>query len=110
MQRWTTRITGFSVGLAALSAGALRADPGDGQYFGHYGMMNGGGWIFGPIMLLIFFGLLVAAVVLIVRLLGSDLLRSAGRPDDRSLSILRERFAKGEITQEEFEAAKKALD
>jgi putative membrane protein len=94
-----------------LSAGMALADPADGRYFDHYGMMGGAGWFYGPIMMLLFFGLLVAAVVLIVRLLGgAPLGQGWSRTEDRSQAILRERFAKGEITQEEFEKAKKALD
>lgn len=104
----------LGIGSAAvtglLAASVALADPGDGRYNDHYGMMGGGGWFFGPIMLLIFFGLLVGAVVLIVRLLGADQFRSPGQTGDKALSLLRERFARGEISQEEFETAKKALE
>jgi uncharacterized membrane protein len=60
--------------------------------------------------MLLFFALLVGAVLLVVRLLGSDALRLGAKQEDRAHAILRERFAKGEITKEEFEASRKVLD
>ncbi|MCV2866557.1 SHOCT domain-containing protein [Albidovulum sediminicola] len=107
------------VKAATISAAALMtpqiafADPSDGQFYGHYGMMNWGGWVFGPIMMVIFFALLVGAVVLIARLLGAGQFHVTGAHHpggDRSLAILRERFAKGEMTAEEFAAARKTLE
>ena len=92
-----------------LLAETAQADRGDGSYFGHFGMMGTGGWFYGPFMMLVFFGLLVGAVVLVVRVLDGRDYRS-GQPDsDRARDILRERFAKGEITKDEFEDAKKVL-
>ncbi len=96
-------------GVALLSSVA-QADPGDGRYYGHYQMMGWGGWFFGPIMMLLFFALLVGAVVLVMRLLGTDALRPGEKREDGAHAILRERFAKGEITKEEFEASRKVLD
>ena len=96
--------------IGVLAASAALADSNEGRYHDHHGMMDWGGWIVGPIMLLIFIGLLVGAVVLVLRLLGPDGFRSSGQAHDRAHAILRERFAKGEISQEEFEAAKKTLD
>ena len=95
---------------AALISPAALADPGDGRYYDHYGMMGWGGWFYGPVMMLLFFALLVGAAILVVRLLGSDTLRPGAKQEDRAQAILRERFAKGEITKEEFEASRKVLD
>lgn len=95
---------------AALMSSAVQADPGDGRYHDHYGMMGWGGWFYGPVMMLLFFALLVGAVVLVVRLIGSDTLRSGAKQEDSANAVLRERFAKGEITKEEFEASRKVLD
>ena len=106
MKLWAALVAviGLSMATAAL------ADPGDNRYHGHYGMMGWSGWFFGPVMMLLFFALLVGAIVLAVRLLGSDPLRPGKKHDDRAHAILRERFAKGEITKEEFEASRKVLD
>lgn len=100
--------------VALVSAPSAMADPADG-YFDHHGMMGWGGWFFGPLTLLLVLALLIGAVVVITRLAGSNQGGSnqggsPGAPQDRSLTILRERFARGEITREEFEAAKKVLD
>jgi putative membrane protein len=99
-----------TVGLVLAAPSTAIADPGDGRYFDHYGMMGWGGWFYGPVMMLIFFALLVGAVVLVVRLLGAETLQSGPRPEDRAHTILRERFAKGEIGKDEYEASRKVLD
>ena len=107
----TRRIRTVSPALIGLlTASAALADSNEGRYHDHHGMMDWGGWIVGPIMMLLVVALLVGAVVLAVRLLGPDGLRSTGQAHDRAHAILRERFAKGEISQEEFEAAKKTLE
>jgi len=97
-----------TVGLTA--SGAALADPQDGRYFDHHGMMGWGGWPAGPIMVLIFFALLVGAVGLVVRLLRSDTSRSGAGSEDTAHTILRERFARGEIGEDEYEASRKVLD
>ena len=102
--------TAAPVLIGLLAASAASAAPTEGRYYDHHGMMGWGGWVVGPLMMLIFFGLLVGAIVFIVRLLGPDGFRSTGQAHDRAHAILRERFAKGEISHEEFEAAKKTLD
>ena len=101
--------------LAALAAALPLAAPaaawaqGDGYaYYGHYGM-GGGGWLFGPIMMVIFFALLVGAVVLILRLMGVDMGGGGAKKEDEPLEILRLRFARGELDREEYDERRKAL-
>ena len=110
--RLTRKFLFFIIVMAGtvLPFAAAVADPGDGRYYDHYGMMGWGGWFYGPVMMLLFFALLVGAAILVVRLLGSDTLRPGAKQEDRAHAILRERFAKGEITKEEFEASRKVLD
>ncbi|RSK32310.1 SHOCT domain-containing protein [Rhodovulum iodosum] len=98
------------VGLVLAAPSAAIAAPGDGRYFDHYGAMGWGGWFAGPVMMVIFFALLVGAVVLVVRLLGADASRSGPQSEDRAHMFLRERFAKGEISEDEYEASRKVLD
>ncbi len=52
-------------------------------------------------MMLIFFALLVGAVVLVVWLLGTDASRSGPPSESTAQSSLRERFDKDEINEDE---------
>ena len=101
-----------------LSAGAALADPADswGNGFGH--MMWGGGFgMAGGLMMLVFWGAIIALIVFAVRgfAAGSGPARgfsagsrSGGKSD--AAEILRERYAKGEIDEEEYERRKAKLE
>jgi putative membrane protein len=69
--------------------------------------MMWGAWGFGMmIMMILFWGLIIVALVLGIRwLLGQG---KESRPDS-ALEILRQRYARGEINKEEFEAKKRDL-
>ena len=71
--------------------------------FGGYGM-GFVGWIF----MLLFWGLIVVGVVLVVRWLWDQ-----GRPGtggaDSPLEILKRRYARGEISKEEYDRMKQDL-
>ena len=62
-------------------------------------------WMFGGLLVMVGF------VVLIVWAVGAVSRGSTNREPERptALDILRERYARGEITQQEFEQAKKTL-
>lgn len=81
------------------------------EYYGHGpGMMWGGGWFLGPIMMLVFIAGIVLVVVVVVRWLGAPGHGAAAEPPAKTaLNILRERFARGEIDKEEFEDRKRVL-
>ncbi|ADD26817.1 SHOCT domain-containing protein [Meiothermus ruber] len=72
--------------------------------FGYYGF----GWMDDVLWALLLLGLIALVAVLIVRLLRSPTNGSKAAPD-RALEIARERYAKGEISQAEFETLKKNL-
>jgi putative membrane protein len=74
-----------------------------------YGHMMGGGWIFGPIMMILFVAVIVAVVVLVVRWLGGAGAGGAGARPKAALDILEERFARGEIDKDEFETRRQTL-
>ena len=77
---------------------------GFGPYAG-YDMMGGWGWIWG----LLWLGLLAFIAYLIYRaVLGSRHLNES-KQEDRSLRILKERYAKGELDKEAYEQMKKDL-
>lgn len=60
--------------------------------------------LFGFILMLLFWGLLIWGAVALFR--HGGFLHSGGH---RALDILKERYAKGEITKEQFEAMKKDM-
>jgi putative membrane protein len=74
--------------------------------------MHPGWWMWGAggmvmmLMMLVFWGLVIAGVVLGIRWLSRQ-----GREErsDRALDILRERYARGDINKEEFEARRRDL-
>jgi len=76
--------------------------------FGGFGMGLGG-----PLMIL-FWILVIAAVVAVVAGLARQLPGRGGARggdgDDRALEILRERYARGEIDHDEFERQRRDLD
>jgi putative membrane protein len=65
--------------------------------------------VLGWLVMLAFLGAIVGAVVTGLRWLGSDVSRAAGDRGDRALDVLRERYARGEIDREEFEARRHDL-
>jgi putative membrane protein len=66
-----------------------------------------GAWGIGMMaMMLVFWGVVIAGVVLAIRWLAGQGERSRS---DRALDILRERYARGEINKDEFEAKQRDL-
>ena len=87
---------------ATLTASAALAGPGDGyghMWGGGYGMFGGG------LMMLVFWGVIIALIVLAVRWFSEK-----DQPKgSNALNILEERFARGEINEDEFTKRKAAL-
>lgn len=84
---------------------------------GGWEMMPWTGMFFGPVMMILFIAVIVTVIVLLVRWLGgpphnhggdSGQRPRANRPD--ALEILRERFARGEIDEEEYRKRKRLLE
>ncbi len=75
--------------------------------------MDGGfhwGWmLFGGLMMLFFWGGLIALAVVIIRSFSGGTSDSRQSSDKPALQIVEERYAKGEISQEEFEAIRADL-
>jgi putative membrane protein len=67
-----------------------------------------GGWFLGALMMLLFWGGLVALVVFAMRSWGGGQRPGSQGPNARS--ILEERFARGEISKEEFEERRRVLE
>ncbi len=75
------------------------------DWYGDSGMSSGG-WVAMTLMMGLFWGFLILAAVLVFRSLGRG-----PEPQVRSdpMAILDERFARGEVDQEEYAARKAAL-
>lgn len=78
-----------------------------GNYFdGGYGFMGG----FGFFVMIVFWGLVIWGIVALIQSVAKNNTQSAGGPQgDTALEIVRKRYARGEITKEEFDQTKKDL-
>ena len=101
-----------SVAVTALGMPTLAWAQQNPQYPGHH-MWSGGwsGWFFGPIMMILFMVVAVVVLVLLVRSISGSSHAGAPHmpPGKTPLDILKERFARGEIDQAEFEERRKVL-
>ena len=86
-----------------------------GNYFGNsmmgFGYGYGAGWL-GVIIMVLFWVLIISAVVLFVSWLVRQAKGSTPHDNvsnDKAIDILKGRYAKGEIDKEEFKAKKKDL-
>lgn len=92
--------------------GTAIADPGFmgyGGYGGYGGLMGGGHGLFAGLAMLVFWVAVIALVVYAVRWFTEGRRPGAGRRND-ALDILRDRFARGEIDEDEFKRRKAALE
>ena len=82
-----------------------------GSWLSHPGMTMGWGMgIFGMIFMIVFWGLIILGVVFLVKwLFGSGNRGANDQSTARALEILKERYARGEIDKDEFEARKQDL-
>lgn len=98
----------IKISMAALLAGTVPAlaDPaGSGEYgFGHM-MWGGDHGMWGLIGMIVFWGLIIAVAVFAFRALTG--LRGSGERD--AMDVLKERYARGEIDDEEFRRRKQEL-
>jgi Predicted membrane protein len=68
---------------------------------GHWGW----GWGMGMVL---FWILIVAGIIVLVKWIAGQ--KSASLPEDSALDIIKRRYAKGEISREDFERMKKDLE
>lgn len=68
-----------------------------------------GGGMLGGVFMIIWWGVIIVGSILLIRWIVDQMKRPSG--GERSpMDILKERYAKGEINKEEFEAKKKDLE
>jgi len=78
-----------------------------GNYFG--GGYGFGGFGFGFLFMILFWGLIIWAIIALVKTVSDNAKKSGGENEDTPMGILRERYAKGEVTKEQFDQMKKDL-
>jgi putative membrane protein len=108
-----SRLTAAAAVIAAVPAATALAQQQQGRPYMMYGY-DGFGWthgIFGLFMMVLFWGGLIALVFLAVRWLSAERGQQPLGPSGGSsaLSILEERFARGEIDKDEFLERKRHL-
>jgi putative membrane protein len=118
MQKVLVHMLPAAVALAFVPDAVWAQAPSDAERsgWGPHMMEWGGGWyamIFGPLFMILFLAVLVAVVVVLVRWLGGPwqgTMPPHRFPTARTpLDILKERFARGEIDQAEFEDRRRVL-
>ena len=104
----TTPLVGSLALVLLAPASALGQDRSWESQWGMHPMMFmwGAGGLVMMLMMLVFWGLIIAGLVLGVRWLAGQG-RAAGR--DEALEILRQRYARGEIDKQEFDTRKRDL-
>jgi putative membrane protein len=73
---------------------------------------SGMGW-FGMLIMLLFWGLVIAGIIFFVRWLVQNTGQrsaSGNNANSQAIEILKERYARGEITHDEFESMKKDIN
>ncbi|MBC8338285.1 MAG: SHOCT domain-containing protein [Alphaproteobacteria bacterium] len=110
ISRWTTAATALllpvAVMLTPMVAWANGGGPGGGYRHG-YGM--GGHGLFGPLIMILVIAAIVVAVVLIMRGTGGPRSAHNGKPRKTPQDILRERYARGDITTKDYQERLKVL-
>ena len=108
MGKWTRfgAMIAFA-GLAALPVPAWADFEDGGHMMWGAGGMAGMGGLFGIIMMLVMVALIAIVVALIWRAVNPGSSGTSG--DDSALTILKERFARGEIDKNEFDERRRVL-
>ena len=102
------RIAVSTLALAAAPTAAM-ADPGRGWQMGPGPMMMSGGYgLVGGVMMLVLWAAVIALIVFAIKWLADSQGGRRGRRD--AMDLLRQRFAAGEIDEEEFKRRRKALE
>jgi putative membrane protein len=106
MRHWINVMTMLSIGFlpGATMAQERSWEWGPGMH--PVPWMWGAGGLLMMLMMVVFWGVVIAAIVIGLRWLVSQ---GRQQQPDRALDILRERYARGELSKEEFEARRQDL-
>ena len=105
-------MTELAAVFSDMTAYAHGPGEGPGQGMMGPGMMGWGygmGW-FWPILMLVFWIAVIVGIVFLIRwLIVSTRIRERGGFEESAIEILKKRYARGEITKDEFEKMKKDI-
>ncbi len=105
-------MTGLAVVFSSMTVYAHGPGEGPGHGMMGPGMMGWGygmGW-FGPIFMAVFWVAVIVGIIFLVRWAAvSGRFREQGKSEESALDILKKRYARGEITKDEFEEMKKDI-
>ncbi len=87
-----------------IALATLLADPGDGNHM-MWDNNNGSMWLWGTLMILV----VAAAIGVAVWLISRNTRQPHTQPQDRAREILDERFARGELSTDEYQERLKVL-
>lgn len=107
----------FSVAASSVMAQVGEIPGRDGRFFYGHDMMwgssqwGGFGMVLGPIFMILLLVGIVAGIIYLLRLFGAAGPAVGGHAThDRAITLLKERYAKGEIDSTEFSERKKLLE
>lgn len=107
---WIRRTAIAMMTLIGLVGTAAADAPGGGTDYGHHMWHDGwGGMAFGPFTMAVSLLVVALIVFLAVWLFGFGGRSSPSHSDRQALDVLKERFARGEIDQDEFQERRRVL-
>ncbi|UXX85265.1 SHOCT domain-containing protein [Roseovarius pelagicus] len=104
MKKFTLPVISFSA--VSFATAALATPEGDGTAGYSHMMWNGGHGLWGGLMMVVFWGLIIGLIVLAARGYSA---RSDNVPRPGALDVLQERYARGEIDEDEYDRRKAKL-